>query len=82
MGEAYEGSLYWKAWGFRLEDIRMPVYAWHGDTDGSAPYPAQGQYLAAAIPGCRAKLYPGEGHMTVFYNHIEEIFGTLASAIS
>jgi pimeloyl-ACP methyl ester carboxylesterase len=81
-GTAYEGSLYWKGWGFRLEDIHMPVYAWHGDTDGSAPYPAQGQYLAKAIPDCRAKLYPGEGHMTVFYRYIEEIFGTLVAAIS
>lgn len=76
-GTAYEGSLYWKPWGFSLTDIPIPVHTWHGDTDGSAPYPAQGQYFARLLKDCRSTLYPGEGHMTVFYNHIEEILRTL-----
>ena len=35
-------------WGFRLEDIKVPVRWWHGDADHIVPY-AHGQHAVAAL---------------------------------
>lgn len=65
-----------RPWGFRLEDIRVPVHLWHGDLDASAP-PAMGRYLASAIPGCHTRFVAGEGHMLA-YSIWPEVLRTLA----
>ena len=64
--------------GFNLADISTTVYLWHGEEDRAAP-PAMGRYLTRAIPNCRAKFLPGEGHTTLFLNHADDIFGVLTS---
>jgi pimeloyl-ACP methyl ester carboxylesterase len=61
-GSAWEMGLYTRPWGFRLEDIRTPVYLSHGEQDANAPV-AMGRYLASIIPECQASFYPGEGHL-------------------
>ena len=63
-------------WGFRLEDIRVPVHVWHGERDVSTP-PAMGRHLAATIPGCRATFVADEGHF-VAYARWAEILAALA----
>jgi pimeloyl-ACP methyl ester carboxylesterase len=70
-GPAWELRLYARPWGFRLQDIRMPVQLWHGEQDANAPV-AMGRQLAAAIPDCRARFYPGEGHLH-FVDRLPEI---------
>lgn len=60
-GSAQEGLLAYRAWGFRLEDIRAKVYVWHGDNDQSVPL-AMAHYLAKAIPNCQATYIANEGH--------------------
>jgi pimeloyl-ACP methyl ester carboxylesterase len=62
-------------WGFEPAAIRMPVYLWHGVTDRNVPV-AHGQYLAAAIPACRATFCPAEGH-ELLYDHWLEILDAL-----
>jgi pimeloyl-ACP methyl ester carboxylesterase len=61
-GPAWELALYSRPWGFRLEDVRVPVHLWHGEQDANHPV-AMGRYLAGFIPECRAIFYPGEGHL-------------------
>ena len=61
-GPAWELALYSRPWGFRLEDVRVPVHLWHGEQDANHPV-AMGRYLAGVIPECRAIFYPGEGHL-------------------
>jgi pimeloyl-ACP methyl ester carboxylesterase len=63
-------------WGFRLEDIRVPVHLWHGELDVSTPV-AMGRYLAATIPGCHATFVSAEGHF-VAYAKWAEILAALA----
>jgi len=77
-GFAYEGILFSRPWGFRLEDIRMPVHLWHGEEDTSTPV-AMARYVAGAIPDCRARFLPGEGHM-LFFPRWREILGVLVAA--
>jgi len=61
-------------WEFRPQDITMPVRFWHGEEDVNAP-PAMGRYLAAAAPDGQIQFYPGEGHLSLFVKHAEEILG-------
>jgi pimeloyl-ACP methyl ester carboxylesterase len=71
-GPAWEMGLYARSWGFPLEEIRTPVEVWHGEADANAPV-AMGHYLAASIPGSRARFYSGEGHLH-FIDRLPKIF--------
>jgi pimeloyl-ACP methyl ester carboxylesterase len=65
-------------WGFRLEDIRVPVVVWQGEADPNVP-PAMGRYLARTIPNARAHFVPGAGHFLGF-SHWGEILVSLHAA--
>jgi pimeloyl-ACP methyl ester carboxylesterase len=75
-GAVWDMALVSSHWGFRLQDIPTEVYLWHGEAD-TAYTLAIGQYIANAIPGCQVKFYPGEGHLSLFFNHTEEILRAL-----
>ncbi len=77
LGPAEAGALYWKPWGFRLEDIKMKVYTWHGEADVNAPFAAHGKVLAERLPNVEAKFYPGEGHISLIHKYLETILQTL-----
>ncbi len=53
-------------WGFTMADAGAgaPVSVWQGDQDMMVPF-SHGRWLAARIPGARAHLLPGEGHLTL-----------------
>jgi pimeloyl-ACP methyl ester carboxylesterase len=77
LGPAEAGALYWKPWGFRLEDIKTKVYTWHGEADVNAPFAAHGKVLAERLPNVEAKFYPGEGHISLIHKYLETILQTL-----
>jgi pimeloyl-ACP methyl ester carboxylesterase len=74
-GPAWEMGLYARPWGFRLEDIRTPVYLSHGEQDANAPV-TMGRHLATSIPGCRASFHSGEGHLH-FVDRLPEILAAV-----
>jgi len=51
-----------KAWGFEVEDIRVPVLLTYGRTDVLVPA-AHGDWLAAHIPGAISWVEEGAGHL-------------------
>ncbi len=52
-------------WGFGVSGIgHVPVAVWQGDEDRMVPF-GHGEWLAAHIPGARAHLHRGEGHLTL-----------------
>jgi pimeloyl-ACP methyl ester carboxylesterase len=51
-------------WGFRLEDVRVPVRIWRGDADALSSE-AHSRHLAAGIPGARLSVIAGGGHLIV-----------------
>jgi pimeloyl-ACP methyl ester carboxylesterase len=55
-------------WGFRVDDIKVPVQLWHGMDD----YFRSSQLLAGRIPGADLKLVENEGHMAILYHHYRE----------
>ncbi len=71
-GPACDWTLSARPWGFRLQDIAFPIHLFYGEADIIVPVD-HGRYLAGVIPNCMAKFYPDEGHISVIYNHYEEI---------
>jgi len=64
-------------WGFSL-DGETPLRAaiWQGDQDRMVPF-AHGQWLAAAIPGARVHLMPGDGHLSMTVSAFDQILDDL-----
>lgn len=74
-GYAQDVIVFSRPWGFRLEEIGIPVHLWHGACDTILPL-AMGQYLAQAISDVRARFVPDGGHFLVL-EHIGEIVSGL-----
>jgi pimeloyl-ACP methyl ester carboxylesterase len=68
-----------RAWGFELAAIRCPVMVWQGDLDLMVPF-AHGRWLAGAVPGARAVLVPGHGHVSLVTRFRDQILDELAAA--
>ena len=64
------------AWGFALDEIRIPVSLWQGDADLMVPF-EHGVWLAERIPGVDAHLLPGEGHLSIAVGAIEPMLDAL-----
>jgi pimeloyl-ACP methyl ester carboxylesterase len=77
-GAYHETLLTITDWGFRLEDIQIPILLWHGEDDKNIPV-EMARYAASVIPKCEAKFYPNEGHLSLFKKHAEEILCALTS---
>jgi len=77
-GAYHESLLTVTDWGFRLQDIQMPVLLWHGEVDRNIPV-EMARFAAAAIPKCEAKFYPNEGHLSLFKKNAEGIVRALAA---
>jgi len=77
-GVAWDTHLYACPWDFRMEEICFPVRLFHGEADLNVPVEVA-RKVAATIPGCQATYYPGEGHIAILANHLDEIIATLAA---
>ena len=49
-------------WGFRLEQVKIPVRWWHGDRDHIVPF-AHGQHVVDRLPDAELFRLPGESHL-------------------
>lgn len=70
-------ALFAHQWGFRLEDITVPVHIWQGDLDRNVPL-AHALLQAQLIPGAELHQCPGEGHM-LFVDHLGEVLRVLTA---
>ncbi|MBY9003154.1 MAG: alpha/beta hydrolase [Candidatus Lokiarchaeota archaeon] len=79
-GAILEEKIFARLWGFDLKDIpsNLQVYIWHGEMDVFVP-PSMGRKMSELIPNCKGYFLPNEGHLSVGFNHLDEILETLAS---
>jgi pimeloyl-ACP methyl ester carboxylesterase len=67
-----------KGWGFELDEIAVPTMIWQGSADLMVPF-AHGQWLGANVPGARAHLEDGEGHLSVGVGALERMLDELVA---
>ena len=69
-----------RAGGVDLDAITVPVAIWQGSEDLMVPY-AHGEWLTTQVPGVRAHLLPGEGHLSVGLGGLDEMFAELRATL-
>jgi pimeloyl-ACP methyl ester carboxylesterase len=62
-------------WGFRLDEVKIPVRWWHGDRDHIVPF-AHGEHVVALLPDAELYTLPGESHLAGL-GFAEEILRTM-----
>ena len=78
-GWADDDLAFTRAWGFALASIRCPVTVWQGDLDLMVPF-THGRWLAREVPGARAVLVPGHGHVSLVTRFRDPILDELVAA--
>lgn len=71
-GAAWDLGLYVRDFGFRLDEVRVPLILFHGEEDTNAPL-AMVQRAVGELPGARLVTYSGEAHLSTLCNHMDEI---------
>lgn len=66
-----------RPWGFDLDSIRIPVSVWHGVDDLLVPV-AAGRWLADNVPGARAHILEGEGHLSIAAYRLDSVLDELS----
>ncbi|HTY33616.1 alpha/beta hydrolase [Mycobacterium sp.] len=67
--------LFTQDWGFRLDEVKVPVRWWHGDSDHIVPF-AHGEHVVSMLPDAELFVLPGESHLAGL-GRGEEILSTL-----
>ena len=75
-GLTTDAEIFAAPWGFRLEDVDVPVHLWHGTKD-RAFSTGVAEYVAARLPNCKARFVEGEGHYSLPIRHMREILADL-----
>jgi pimeloyl-ACP methyl ester carboxylesterase len=75
-GGAHELKVYTSPWRFAFEEIKVPVYLWHGERDTIVPS-AMARGVAARIPRCRTTFFPEDGHYSILFDRKDQILETL-----
>ena len=65
-------------WGFRLEDVGVPVRLWHGKQDRAFSFRVA-EEVARRLPNCTARYIEGAGHYSLPIRHMREILEDLIS---
>jgi hypothetical protein len=77
IGGVYEeAKLYTRPWKFQFQDISVEVHLWHGELDVNVPI-SVGHYVADAIPNCHSTILKEEAHLSLPYNHLQQILSIL-----
>jgi pimeloyl-ACP methyl ester carboxylesterase len=71
-GPAWDLGLYVRDFGFRLDEIRLPLTLFHGERDTNAPI-AMVRRAVAKLPIARLVTYTNEAHLSTLCNHMGEV---------
>jgi pimeloyl-ACP methyl ester carboxylesterase len=65
-------------WGFRLDEVKVPVLWWHGDRDHIVPF-EHGQHVVSRLPDAELYHLPGESHLAGLGRAEEILSNVMAS---
>ncbi|GFG86073.1 alpha/beta fold hydrolase [Mycolicibacter algericus] len=71
-----DAVLFARYWGFRLDEVKVPVHWWHGDADHIVPF-AHGEHAVSLLPDAQLYPLPGESHLAGL-GRAEEILRTMS----
>ena len=71
-----DSLVFCKYWGFRPDDIKVPVTVWQGDLDLMVPF-THGQWLIKHIPQAKSQLELGHGHISLIVDKKQDIIKDL-----
>jgi pimeloyl-ACP methyl ester carboxylesterase len=77
-GAIQDARIYKKKWGFELNNINTEIMLWHGVQDKNVPIETAG-YVAENLQNCEYKFFNGEAHLSLIYNHTEDILSSLTN---
>lgn len=77
---AQDFEIFGSNWGFRLEEICIPVHFWQGDLDRNVP-PHHVRILADLVRQAIVHDCPGEGHLLIF-DRIAEVLAAASGSTS
>ena len=71
-GAAREFRLILKEWGFNMENIHTPISIWQGKLDKQVLV-SHAEIYKRKLPNATLHLLDDEAHVSILYNHIDEI---------
>ncbi|HYR23821.1 MAG TPA: alpha/beta hydrolase [Chthoniobacterales bacterium] len=75
-GIVADAEIFALPWGFRLEDVDVPVRLWHGTKDRAFSVQIA-QAVAQRLPNCTARYVEDEGHYSLPIRRLREILADL-----
>lgn len=75
-GPAHELRLIVNPWGFDLNKIKTPMTLWQGALDKQVPI-SHAKLYQAHLPNTQLQLFEQEGHLSILYNHMDDILSRL-----
>lgn len=73
-----DAEIYAKPWGFRLEEVHVPVAVWHGTRDRTFSFQLA-EEVARRLPSSELHLVEGAGHYSLPIRYMREILSDLLS---
>jgi pimeloyl-ACP methyl ester carboxylesterase len=67
-----DDQAFMKEWGFDPTTITVPVSVWFGDQDLMVPR-THGEWLAKSLPTASKHFFAGDGHVSLFLSHLDEL---------
>jgi pimeloyl-ACP methyl ester carboxylesterase len=77
-GVIIDAQIHAEPWGFRLEDVGVPVRLWHGKQDRAFSFRVA-EEVARRLPNCTARYIEGAGHYSLPIRHMREILTDLVA---
>jgi pimeloyl-ACP methyl ester carboxylesterase len=78
-GVMADAEIYGRPWGFRSEDVDVPIRLWHGKQDRAFSF-RLAEETAKRLPNCVARYIDDEGHFSLPIRHMHEILADLVAA--
>jgi pimeloyl-ACP methyl ester carboxylesterase len=75
-GVIADAEIYAVPWGFRLEDVDVPVRLWHGKEDRAFSFRIA-EEISRRLPNCYARFIDNAGHYSLPIRYVREILEDL-----